>query len=85
MSEYTYTLPDGHEARVFDRNTVWGTFTRAFAFEPDGSDIVAEATETQYVDYCRSCRHALTIGRMFPGRFNDDMSSITGDCACDDW
>ena len=84
MTEYAYTLPDGHEARVLDRATVWGTFTRAFAFEPDGADIVADVPDVQYVDYCRACRHALTLIRMFPGRFDDDMPTITGDCDCDD-
>lgn len=84
MSITAYTLPDGHNARIAERSTVWGTFTRAFAFEPDGSDIVAEAREVQYVDYCRACRHVLTLGRMFPDHFTDEeLQGLAGDCDCD--
>lgn len=84
MSATAYTLPDGHDARVTERGTVWGTFTRAHAFEPDGVNIVADTPEVQYVGHCRPCRHALTLARMFPARFDDgDLQALTGECHCD--
>ena len=77
----TFDLADGITATLTERFTPWGTQVSGHAYDADAR-LIADVPEVQYMDYCRSCRHALTLERMFPAHGAEDFYPFTGDCDC---
>ena len=78
----TFDLAGGITATLTERFTPWGTQEAGHAYDADAR-LIADVPEMCYMGYCQSCRHVLTLTRMFPMDSAEDFYRLTGACKCD--